>query len=138
MLFQKISNRLRIHSKQFKTELAETYHSIKDLSLTKEQRLISKSIRDSYSDQKSLEISVSIGCGRLCDYCPQMLQINSYNEEFGDSKSEDRWYDKATYVDLNANYNLRENISIYADFNNLTNQPLHNSCTTIFTGREYH
>ena len=24
-------------------------------------------------------------------------------EEFGDSKSEDRWYDKATYVDLNAN-----------------------------------
>ena len=45
-------------------------------------------------------------------------------EEFGDSKSEDRWYDKATYVDLNANYNLRENISIYADFNNLTNQPL--------------
>ena len=45
-------------------------------------------------------------------------------EEFGDSKSEDRWYDKSTYVDLNANYNLRENISIYADFNNLTNQPL--------------
>ena len=45
-------------------------------------------------------------------------------EEFGDSKSEDRWYDKSTYVDLNANYNVRENISLYADFNNLTNQPL--------------
>ena len=45
-------------------------------------------------------------------------------EEFNDSQSEDRWYDKSTYVDLNANYNIRENISLYADLNNLTNQPL--------------
>ena len=75
------------------------------------------------TSELSYNLSLSYGRGPAT----VRLSLNhqgEFLEEFNDSESEDRWYDKSTFVDLNANYNLRENISIYADFNNLTNQPL--------------
>lgn len=47
-----------------------------------------------------------------------------YLDELGGSEFEDRYYDKQTFLDANASYKLTNNLRIFAEANNLTNQPL--------------
>ncbi len=45
-------------------------------------------------------------------------------DEFGDTPSEDRYYDRVNYLDLNASYTFAKHYTFYAEANNLLNQPL--------------
>lgn len=47
-----------------------------------------------------------------------------YLDELGGSEFEDRYYDKQTFLDANASYKVTNNLRIFAEANNLTNQPL--------------
>ncbi len=47
-----------------------------------------------------------------------------YVNEFGDELAEDIFYDKQTFLDFNANFFFKENWTLFAEANNLTNQPL--------------
>ncbi|WP_291864909.1 TonB-dependent receptor [Maribacter sp.] len=49
---------------------------------------------------------------------------DAYIDELGSSTFEDRYYDKQVFVDLSASYTINKNLRIYADLNNITNQPL--------------
>ncbi|MFV9549784.1 TonB-dependent receptor [Algibacter sp. PT7-4] len=49
---------------------------------------------------------------------------DSYIDEIGGNDFEDRYYDKQFFLDFNASYNVNDNLSIYADLNNITDQPL--------------
>ncbi len=49
---------------------------------------------------------------------------DSYIDEIGGNDFEDRYYDTQMFLDLNASFNISSNLSIYADLNNITNQPL--------------
>ncbi len=53
-----------------------------------------------------------------------MNYTSDYVDEFGDEAFEDRFYDKQTFVDANASYAVTDQFRIYAEANNLTNQPL--------------
>ncbi len=53
-----------------------------------------------------------------------MNHTSDYVDEFGEKAFEDRYYDKQTFVDVNASYALTEQFRIYAEANNITNQPL--------------
>lgn len=48
----------------------------------------------------------------------------AYLDELGGSDFEDRYYDKQTFLDANASYTLRKSLRIFAEVNNITNQPL--------------
>ena len=47
-----------------------------------------------------------------------------YLDELGGDEFEDRFYDKQLFVDANASYKLTSKLRIFAEANNLTNQPL--------------
>lgn len=47
-----------------------------------------------------------------------------YLDELGSNSFEDRYYDKQTFLDVNASYRIMDNFLIFAEANNLTNQPL--------------
>ena len=49
---------------------------------------------------------------------------SDYLDELGGETFEDRYYDKQTFVDLNASYAFTPSWRIFAEVNNLTNQPL--------------
>ncbi len=49
---------------------------------------------------------------------------DSYIDEIGGNPFEDRYYDVQFFLDFNASYALNDNLRIYADVNNITNQPL--------------
>lgn len=49
---------------------------------------------------------------------------DSYIDEIGGNSFEDRHYDTQLFIDLNASYKINGNLSVYADLNNVTNQPL--------------
>ena len=49
---------------------------------------------------------------------------DDYIDEIGGNSFEDRYYDKQFFLDFNASYAITKNLSIYADLNNITNQPL--------------
>ncbi|MFC3972801.1 TonB-dependent receptor [Maribacter confluentis] len=49
---------------------------------------------------------------------------DSYIDEIGGNNFEDRYYDTQLFIDMNASYQINGNLSIYADLNNVTNQPL--------------
>ncbi len=49
----------------------------------------------------------------------------AFVDEFGEEKFYDRYYDKAIHLDINANYAVTPEIRVYAEANNLLNQPLH-------------
>ncbi|MBN1819475.1 MAG: TonB-dependent receptor [Prolixibacteraceae bacterium] len=49
---------------------------------------------------------------------------DDFIDEVGDDAFYDRYYDKVTYLDLNANYLLTPDINIFLEANNLLNQPL--------------
>jgi TonB-dependent receptor len=46
-------------------------------------------------------------------------------DEFGEEAFYDRYYDKAIHLDMNANYAITPKFRVYAEANNLLNQPLH-------------
>ena len=48
----------------------------------------------------------------------------AYLDELGGGDFEDRYYDKQTFLDANASYTLRKSLRIFAEVNNITNQPL--------------
>lgn len=48
----------------------------------------------------------------------------SYLDELGSDTFEDRYYDKQTFLDANASYTVTDWFRIFAEANNLTNQPL--------------
>ena len=75
------------------------------------------------TSELSYNLSLSMDRGPL-NVRLSMNHQGEFLEEYNDSSAEDRWYDEATFVDVNASYRLRDNIALYADFNNLTNQPL--------------
>ena len=47
-----------------------------------------------------------------------------YLDELGGDEFEDRYYDRQLFVDANASYKLTSKLRIFAEANNLTNQPL--------------
>ncbi len=49
---------------------------------------------------------------------------DSYIDEIGGSAFEDRYYDQQFFLDFNASFSINKKLSIYADLNNITNQPL--------------
>ncbi len=49
---------------------------------------------------------------------------DAYLDELGGNAFEDRYYDKQFFLDFNATYAFNKNLRIYADVNNITNQPL--------------
>ncbi len=49
---------------------------------------------------------------------------SEFLDEVGETAFEDRYYDKASYLDLNLSYNFKKNFTVYADATNLLNQPL--------------
>ncbi|WP_176465432.1 TonB-dependent receptor [Croceivirga radicis] len=49
---------------------------------------------------------------------------DAYIDEIGGNAFEDRYYDKQFFLDLNASYAINQNLRVYADLNNITNQPL--------------
>ncbi|QLG45626.1 TonB-dependent receptor [Costertonia aggregata] len=55
------------------------------------------------------------------------LSVNfsdSYIDEIAGNDFDDRYYDTQLFVDFNATYAINKNLSLYADVNNITNQPL--------------
>jgi TonB-dependent receptor len=50
---------------------------------------------------------------------------SDFVEEFGEEAFYDRYYDKALYLDVNANYAITPSLRVYAEAINLTNQPLY-------------
>jgi TonB-dependent receptor len=48
----------------------------------------------------------------------------AYLDELGGGDFEDRYYDKQTFLDANASYKIHKSIRIFAEVNNITNQPL--------------
>ena len=49
---------------------------------------------------------------------------DAYIDEIGGRAFEDRYYDKQLFIDFNASFAINQNLRIYADLNNITNQPL--------------
>ncbi len=49
---------------------------------------------------------------------------DSYIDEIGGNDFDDRFYDTQLFLDFNATFQLNSNLSIYADLNNINNQPL--------------
>lgn len=49
---------------------------------------------------------------------------DSYIDEIGGNAFEDRYYDTQFFLDFNASYAINSNLRVYADVNNITNQPL--------------
>lgn len=49
---------------------------------------------------------------------------SDYLDELGSEKFQDSYYDKQFFLDLNASYKITKNIRIFAEANNITNQPL--------------
>ena len=49
---------------------------------------------------------------------------DSYIDEIGGNAFEDRYYDEQFFLDLNASYAISDRVRIYADLNNITDQPL--------------
>lgn len=49
---------------------------------------------------------------------------DSYIDEIGGNAFEDRYYDEQFFLDFNANIALSNNLSMYVNLNNITNQPL--------------
>ncbi|WP_025664467.1 TonB-dependent receptor [Aquimarina megaterium] len=49
---------------------------------------------------------------------------DAYIDEIGGNTFEDRYYDKQFFLDFNASYAITKNLRVYADVNNITNQPL--------------
>lgn len=47
-----------------------------------------------------------------------------YLDVLGGSEFDDRYYDKQTFLDVNASYKIKDNLNIFVEANNLTNQPL--------------
>ena len=49
---------------------------------------------------------------------------DSYVDEIGGNAFTDRYYDEQFFLDFNLNYAINDNLRIYADVNNITDQPL--------------
>lgn len=49
---------------------------------------------------------------------------SAFVDEFGEEAFYDRYYDKAVHLDVNANYSITPKFRVYAEANNLLNQPL--------------
>lgn len=49
---------------------------------------------------------------------------DAYIDEIGGNAFEDRYYDEQFFLDFNANVALNNNLSLYVNLNNITNQPL--------------
>ena len=49
---------------------------------------------------------------------------DSYVDEIGGNAFEDRYYDKQFFLDFNATFTINNNLRVYADVNNITDQPL--------------
>ena len=60
----------------------------------------------------------------------ELFDRMSYNfasdfiDEFGGNPFEDRYYDKVNYLDLNTSYTFAKHYTVFAEANNLLNQPL--------------
>lgn len=53
-----------------------------------------------------------------------MNYASSYIDELGGTSFEDRYYDKQLFMDANASYKITSQLRLFAEANNLTNQPL--------------
>jgi outer membrane receptor protein involved in Fe transport len=49
---------------------------------------------------------------------------SDFVDEVGAGTFFDRYYDEVTYLDFNASFSITENLVVYANANNLLNQPL--------------
>ncbi|WP_201723370.1 TonB-dependent receptor [Zobellia sp. OII3] len=49
---------------------------------------------------------------------------DAYIDELGGNEFEDRYYDTQLFLDFNASYKITNSLSVYADLNNISNQPL--------------
>lgn len=48
----------------------------------------------------------------------------AYLDEIGGTAFDDSYYDKQLFLDANASYKFSKNVRVFAEANNLTNQPL--------------
>ncbi|KFF15717.1 TonB-dependent receptor [Chryseobacterium sp. JM1] len=53
-----------------------------------------------------------------------MNYASHYIDELGGKSFEDRYYDKQVFLDANASYKITSQLRVFAEANNLTNQPL--------------
>ncbi|GAA4836627.1 TonB-dependent receptor [Algivirga pacifica] len=65
-----------------------------------------------FYDSKKLNVGVSFN------------YTSAFIDELGDEPVEDRYYDQVFYLDANANYQVTPQLRIFAEANNLLNQPL--------------
>ena len=49
---------------------------------------------------------------------------DSYIDEIGGNSFEDRYYGRQFFLDFNTSFKINKSLSLYADVNNITNQPL--------------
>lgn len=49
---------------------------------------------------------------------------SDYLDELGSDEFQDSYYDKQFFLDMNASYKITKNIRVFAEANNITNQPL--------------
>jgi outer membrane receptor protein involved in Fe transport len=49
---------------------------------------------------------------------------DAYIDEIGGSAFEDRFYDEQFFLDFNVNYAINDNLRVYFDLMNITDQPL--------------
>jgi outer membrane receptor protein involved in Fe transport len=53
-----------------------------------------------------------------------MNYASHYIDELGGKSFDDRYYDKQFFLDANASYKITSQLRVFAEANNLTNQPL--------------
>jgi TonB-dependent receptor len=62
--------------------------------------------------------------GKKFTFRTSLNYASAFVDEFGEEAFYDRYYDSATYLDVNASYAINPNIRIYVEGINLLNQPL--------------
>jgi TonB-dependent receptor len=75
------------------------------------------------SPESTLNLSLSYNTNKFSGRL-SFNYASDFIEEFGGEAFEDVYYDEVTYLDLNLTYNVNKNYLVFADLNNILNQPL--------------
>ncbi len=75
------------------------------------------------SPESTLNLSLSYSTNKFTGRL-SFNYASDFIDEFSDTAFEDIYYDEVTYLDLNLTYNVNKNYLIFADLNNILNQPL--------------
>ena len=75
------------------------------------------------SPRHTLNASLGYDTGKLTTRL-SFNYASDFVEEVGEEAFEDVYYDRVTYLDFNANFAATPRLTVYANANNLLNQPL--------------